>query len=202
MGGGGPWPSPAGAGMQNERKQPDHWQLRFGGMGGQGVVVMGDTIALAGALAGWHVAGSTSYGAQARGGASKADVVLSREPIDFPHVEIPDAMVLVSQEAYDVYTQGDSLPPLVVVDSFVVTPRDLGEDVRQVEVEATPLALEALQNRQGANFVMVGAFLGATGILSVQEVEAAIEAKMRPDWWALNKRALRIGVDAVSALES
>ena len=41
---------------------------------------------------------------QARGGASKADVVLSREPIDFPHVETPDAMVLVSQEAYDVYT--------------------------------------------------------------------------------------------------
>ena len=96
--------------IQRDRAQRDRWQLRFGGMGGQGVVVLGDTIALAGALGGWHAAASTSYGAQARGGASKADVVLSPEPIDFPHVERPDVMVLVSQEAYEAYTVGE-LPP-------------------------------------------------------------------------------------------
>lgn len=173
------------------------WQLRFGGMGGQGVVMLGDTIALAGALADWHAAGSTSYGAQARGGASKSDVVLSREPIDFPHVEQPDALVLVSQEAYDVYTAAEPRPPLVIVDSFVVTPQDFGPDVRQLEIDATGLALDALGNRQGANFVMMGAFLGATGILTLEQVDAAIESKLRSTWWELNKRALRIGQDAV-----
>jgi 2-oxoglutarate ferredoxin oxidoreductase subunit gamma len=168
-------------------------------MGGQGVVVLGDTIALAGALSGWHAAASTSYGAQARGGASKADVVLSREPIDYPHVERPDVMVLVSQEAYEAYTR-EKLPPLVLADSFVVTPRDLGPGVRQVALDATHLALEALGDRQGANFVMMGAFLGATEILTLEEVDAAVEEKMSRRFWELNKRALRIGREAVRAL--
>jgi 2-oxoglutarate ferredoxin oxidoreductase subunit gamma len=176
-----------------------HWQPRFGGMGGQGVVVIGDTIAQAAALAGWHVAGSTSYGAQARGGASKADVVLSREPIDFPHVEQPDVLVLISQEAYDAYTVSAPHPPLVIVDTFVVRPGELAPDVRLVEVNSTGLALEALQDRQGANFVMIGAFLAATGILTLQELDAAIEHKLSQRWWELNKRALRVGFDAVDA---
>ncbi|MFH2008225.1 MAG: 2-oxoacid:acceptor oxidoreductase family protein [bacterium] len=175
------------------------WQLRFGGMGGQGVVVIGDTIAQAAALAGWHVAGSTSYGAQARGGASKADVVLSREPIDFPHVEQPDVLVLISQEAYVAYTASEPHPPLVIVDSFVVHTGELAPGVRLVEVNATGLALDALDNRQGANFVMIGAFLAATGILTVEELDAAIEHKLSRRWWELNKRALRVGFDAVNA---
>lgn len=193
-------PEPGKAKDGQDRGAPrDHWQLRFGGMGGQGVVVLGDTIALAGALSGWHAAASTSYGAQARGGASKADVVLSRSPIDYPHVERPDVMVLVSQEAYEAYTRAP-LPPLVLADAFVVTPRDLGPGVRQVALDATHLALEALGDRQGANFVMMGAFLGATGILTLEEVDAAVEEKMSQRFWELNKRALRIGYEAVQAL--
>jgi 2-oxoglutarate ferredoxin oxidoreductase subunit gamma len=189
----------SGSMSDSDLRQRTRWQLRFGGMGGQGVVVMGDTIALAGALAHWHAAGSTSYGAQARGGASNSDVVLSREPIDFPHVEQPDVLVLVSQEAYEVYTAAEPRPPLVIVDSFVVTTHDLGPGVRQLEVDATQLALDALDNRQGANFVMLGALLGATGILTLEQVDAAIESKLRPGWWDLNKRALRIGHEAVEA---
>ncbi len=181
----------------SESQARSHWQLRFGGMGGQGVVVLGDTIALAGALSGWHAAGSTSYGAQARGGASKSDVVLSRDPIDFPHVEQPDALVLISQEAYDVYTADEPRPPLVIVDSFVVHPTELGPTVRQVEVNATQLAIDTLDNRQGSNFIMMGAFLASTGILTVEEVDAAIEQKMQTRWWELNKRALRAGFEAV-----
>jgi len=184
----------------SEPQARSHWQLRFGGMGGQGVVVIGDTIALAGALTGWHAAGSTSYGAQARGGASKSDVVLSRDPIDFPHVERPDALVLISQEAYEAYTADEPRPPLILVDSFVVHPAALGPDVRLVEINATGLAMDELGNRQGSNFVIMGAFLAATGILTAEAVDAAIEQKMAPHWWELNKRALRVGFDAVGAL--
>ena len=175
----------------------DPWQVRFGGMGGQGVVVLGDTIALAGALAGWHAAGSTSYGAQARGGASKADVVLSREPIDYPHVERPDVLVLVSQEAYDVYTASAPDTPLVLVDGFVVTPRAPGPGVRQVAVNATQIALDGLGNRQGSNFVVLGAFLALTGILTLEQVDAAIQTKMAERWFRSHQRALRLGFEAV-----
>lgn len=185
-----------GAGVSDPADPRSHWQVRFGGMGGQGVVVLGDTIALAGALSGWHAAGSTSYGAQARGGASKADVVLSREPIDYPHVERPDVMVLVSQEAYDVYTAAAPDTPLVLVDGFVVTPRDLDGAVRQVSVNATQIALDELGNRQGSNFVVLGAFLKLTGALTLAQVDAAIETKMAKRWWALNQRALRLGFEA------
>ena len=67
-------------------------------------------------------------------------------------------------------------------------------------LDATHLALEALGDRQGANFVMMGAFLGATGILTLEEVDAAVEEKMGQRFWELNKRALRIGHEAVRTL--
>ena len=60
--------------------------LRFGGLGGQGLVTLGAVLAEAAAAAGLKVAASQSYGSRARGGATRSDVILSAEPIDFPHV--------------------------------------------------------------------------------------------------------------------
>ena len=59
-------------------------EVRFGGLGGQGLVTLGSVLAEAGARRGLRVAASQAYGSAARGGATCADVILSTEPIDFP----------------------------------------------------------------------------------------------------------------------
>jgi len=178
--------------------EPGRWQIRFGGMGGQGVVVLGDTLSLAGALAGWHAAASMSYGAQVRGGASSADVILARDPIDYPHLERADVAVILSQEAYDAYVKGDDLPPVVLYEPRTVNVRELPATTRQIAVDATGLAMDTLKDRQGSNFIMLGALLAFTDVLTIEQVFTAVERKLGKRFWDLNKRAIQLGYETFS----
>ena len=77
-------------------------EVRFAGSGGQGVVLMGVVLGQAAALhAGLFAAQTQSYGAEARGGAARSDVVISSAPIDSPMVTAPDYLVAMCQEALD-----------------------------------------------------------------------------------------------------
>lgn len=173
------------------------WQIRFGGMGGQGVVTLGDTLSYAASLAGWHAAASTVYGAQARGGASRSDVRLSRELIDYPLVESPDVLVVLSREAYHVYCV-EPTPPLIIIDSTVIPPPTPPPSGRVVSVEATRLALEVLGRRQSANFVMLGALVGVTRLLDLEDLVRAVEQRMSPLFNEANRRALEAGISAIA----
>ncbi len=79
--------------------------VRLAGFGGQGIVLAGLLLGEAGTIDGKFVAGSNSYGAQARGSACKAEVILSEEPIDYPHVIVADILVAMSQGAYDLFSR-------------------------------------------------------------------------------------------------
>ena len=81
-------------------------QVRLSGFGGQGVVLAGMLLGEAGVIEGRHVAGSNSYGAQARGSGCKSEVVFSDGPIDFPHVVTADILVAMSQGAYQYVLSG------------------------------------------------------------------------------------------------
>src|SRR5512137_2871188 len=78
-------------------------QVRWSGFGGQGVVLAGVLLGEAGVIDGKYIAGSNSYGAQARGSGCKSEIVFSNEPIDFPHLITADILVAMSQGAYDLY---------------------------------------------------------------------------------------------------
>jgi len=80
-------------------------QVRFGGFGGQGIVLAGLLLGQAATFEGKFVAGSNSYGVAARGAACRSEVVISEDPIDFPQVTIPDIVVVMSQRAYDLFSR-------------------------------------------------------------------------------------------------
>ena len=75
-------------------------ELRIGGFGGQGVILAGIILGKAACLFDKNEAVQTqSYGPEARGGASKCEVVISDEKIDYPKVQSPDILVAMSHEA-------------------------------------------------------------------------------------------------------
>ena len=168
-------------------------QIRLSGFGGQGVVLAGLLLGEAGVADGRYVAGSNSYGAQARGSGCKAEVVFSDAPIDFPHLTTADILVAMSQGSYDQYC-ADMRPEtgLILYDQSQVAPKkDLA--VRQVGIPATESALKKLKNKQVANIVLLGALIELTGVVSTEAIERAMEKHVNERFRRLNLEALEAG---------
>ncbi len=82
----------------------ERYELRLAGKGGQGMVLAGQILATAAAVYdGKEAVQSQSYGPEARGGASKSEVIIANEPIDYPKVISADLLLVMSQEACDTY---------------------------------------------------------------------------------------------------
>jgi len=175
-------------------------EVRFGGLGGQGLVTLGAVLADAGARAGLHVAASQSYGSRARGGATRSDVILSAGPIDFPHVHHPDLLVVLAKEAYDLYAPDVRPGGAILADEFFVHGVDERQGLSQHLLPGTALALEQLDSRVAANFVMLGAVLGFSRIVDAEHVRASMAELVAARFLELNVRALGLGLEQGHAL--
>jgi 2-oxoglutarate ferredoxin oxidoreductase subunit gamma len=169
-------------------------EVRFGGLGGQGLVTLGAVLAEAGARRGLCVAASQSYGSAARGGATCADVILSAEPIDFPHVVRPEWLIVLAQEAYDLYAPTVPEGGTILLDSFFVRSCDR-PSIRQHAVSCTGIAIEKTGSPMAANFVMLGVLVGCSELVGIDEVEAAIGNLNIERYQELNLKALSIGFE-------
>jgi 2-oxoglutarate ferredoxin oxidoreductase subunit gamma len=163
----------------------------LGGFGGQGVVLAGILLGHAAVIDGRWVSGSNSYGAQARGSACEAEVVLSDSPLDFPHVLEADILVALSQGAYDRFAQETKPGGLVIYDSQLVRPGDFGLCHRPIS--ATEAAIRELGNKQVANIVMLGALTALTRVVSRRSMESAISEHIPPRFMEINLQALKRG---------
>ncbi|NLH86708.1 MAG: 2-oxoacid:ferredoxin oxidoreductase subunit gamma, partial [Firmicutes bacterium] len=96
-------------------------EIRLSGYGGQGLILAGIILAEAAMRDGYEVVQSQSYGPEARGGASRAEVIISDEPIDYPKVTSPDILLLMSDQACKRFAGSVCEGGTVIVDSGLVT---------------------------------------------------------------------------------
>ncbi len=174
---------------------PEITQVRITGFGGQGVVLAGVLLGEAGVIDGKQIAGSNSYGAQARGSGCKSEVVFSRGRIDFPHLTAVDILLAMSQGAYDLnWRDVREEGGMILYDCNLVRPQE-GLRVRQVGLPCTELALRKLKNKQVANLIFLGALVEMTKIVSRQAIRKAIVRHVGHEFRSLNLRALQIGME-------
>lgn len=168
-------------------------EVRFGGSGGQGVILMGVILAMAGARDHRFVVQTQSYGPEARGGYSRSDVIISDSQIDYPEVEQADLLVALSQAAADEYTRVLRSDGVLVYDSENVTavPPFKGE---QFGIPFTRLALEETGRRQTANILTLGAVAGITGVVTTESLRKAMLVMVPAGTEEMNSKALARGL--------
>ena len=170
-------------------------QMRLSGFGGQGVVLAGALLGQAGAIDGKHVAGSNSYGAQARGSGCKSEIVFSNRPIDFPHLTTADILIAMSQGAYNMYFKDvKDGSGLILYDQGQVVPKE-DLSVKQIGIPATEQAFKRLNNKQAANIVFLGALIELTKIVSPKAIRKAIQTHVSGSFRDLNLKALETGME-------
>jgi 2-oxoglutarate ferredoxin oxidoreductase subunit gamma len=176
-------------------------QVRVSGSAGQGSILCGVMLAQAAASAGRVVAQSARYGAAVRSGSATANVVISKDPIDYPHVEDPDILILMSQTVYDDFEPEMTESTVVIYDPFFVVPRDK-PGVEQYGIGATQGAIEAFGKTQGANVIALGALSELTGVITLENLKHEIETGPTKRFKDSNLKAMNIGVElAVAAKE-
>ncbi len=170
-------------------------QVRISGLGGQGVVLAGLLLGQAGVLEGKNIAGSNSYGAQARGSGCKSEIVFSDGPISYPHLTIADILVAMSQGAYDLYFRDvREESGFILYDEGLVKPKE-GLKMKQRGVPATEYGMKELKNKQVANIIILGVLVEITKIVSPQVLQKAIGLYINERFRNLNFKAFRLGME-------
>jgi 2-oxoglutarate ferredoxin oxidoreductase subunit gamma len=168
-------------------------QIRIGGYGGQGIVLAGMLLGKAASLFdGKEAVFTQSYGPEARGGASCADVVISDEPVDYPLVTQPDILVVLFQEAYTRFKASLRPGGLLILESELVHPEE--GDAEALAVPATRIA-EEVGHRITTNVVVLGYVVGKSGVVTQEAAEEAIRTTVRPKTIDLNLKAFRAGYE-------
>lgn len=173
-------------------KWPDPVQVQLSGSGGQGIILAGIILAAASIGDGFHVIQTQSYGPEARGGASVAEVIIGSEPIDYPHVEKADILLALTEQACNKYLPKISEKALVILDAQLV------ETVPKTRATVLKLSIvQTARNEIGkevvANIVALGALNSAAGLVSWPSLEQAVMERVPAEFFELNKKALAAG---------
>jgi len=175
------------------------YELRFSGAGGQGLILAGVIMAEAAAIYdGKQAVQSQSYGPEARGGASKSEVIISDGPVDYPKATVVDALLALTQEACDKYSHDLKEGGVLLVDSDLVKRLPQGK-FKTVSFPIINTAKNEVGREIVANIVALGAMVALTGVVTKESAEKAVLSRVPEAFIELNKKAFQTGYDKALA---
>ena len=181
-------------GTRSGGSQGGRYEIRLSGSGGQGLILAGVILAeAAGIYDGRFVAQTQSYGPEARGGVSRADVIISDEEIDYPKAMRLDMLVAMNQKSCNEYFPVLKPGGVLLVDSTFVleVPTE-----RAVTIPFTQIAREKTGKEFVANIVFLGALTEFCPAVSRSAMEAAVLGRVPKGTEDLNRAALEAGREA------
>lgn len=170
--------------------------VMFAGFGGQGIMLIGQMVAYAGMGEGKQVSWLPSYGPEMRGGTAYCSVVVSDEPIGSPVNRNPSCCVVMNRPSLEKFAPKVKSGGLLVVNSSLIPITSERDDIDELLVPCNELAIE-LGTGKAANMVVLGAFVGRTGVVTLESLDKLVEKQFakKPKFIPLNKKALRVGVE-------
>jgi 2-oxoglutarate ferredoxin oxidoreductase subunit gamma len=175
------------------------YSIRLSGAGGHGLIQAARIIAEAAAIYdNKNASESCSYGPEARGSASRAEIIVSDEPIDYPRVEKADFLVALTQQAYDKYISDVKPGARILVDSQIRLPSDIAE----ASVFSIPL-LDMAERECGkssmVNIIALGFFAGVNDVIAEKSIRQAMLGRIPKNSETSYMRAFEVGLTAVPA---
>lgn len=186
---------------KNEKKNlDDRYEIRLSGSGGQGLILAGVILATAiGVGDGKNAVQTQSYGPEARGGASRADVVISEGEIYYPKTMKLDLLLALTQEACDKYYPDMKEGGTLIIDSNLVTQIPTK---RYYGFPFIRLAKEEIGQVMVANVIALGAITELTGIVSKESIKEAVLARAPRGTEEKNKKALELGFSIAKKMKN
>jgi 2-oxoglutarate ferredoxin oxidoreductase subunit gamma len=166
------------------------------GFGGQGILLIGKMLAYAGMNEGKEVSWLPSYGPEMRGGTCNCTVVISDTTVGSPVIQSPRAVVAMNLPSLEKFEPGVRPGGTLLINTSLIERRSERDDITVVEVPANQIA-NSLGNPRGANMVALGAYVGATDAVALDQVERVVRETFaaKPSLIAVNLEALHQGYE-------
>ncbi len=178
----------------------EQFEVTLAGFGGQGIMTAGQLLAYSGMRAGKQVVWLPSYGPEMRGGTAYCTVVISDVRIGSPIINSPRGLCVFNRPSFDKFEPRLRSGGLLVINSSLITATSERTDITQLLVPANEIALK-LGSPKSVNVVMLGAFIGATGLIDFEVVKQTVSDKMgyKKDLLETNLEALKQGRDLATS---
>lgn len=174
------------------------YEIRLSGAGGQGLILIGKILAEAAAIYDEkNATQSQSYGPEARGGASRSEVIISDGDIDYPKATNIDFLLAMTQEAVDKYSNDVKDGGIILVDDNYVKNLPQG-NFKVYNFPMTNIAEEKIGKKIVANIVALGAISELSGIISQNAIISAIRARVPRGTEESNIMAFELGRQLVT----
>lgn len=167
-------------------------ELRLTGSGGQGLILAGIILAESVIKNGFNAVQSQSYGPEARGGASKSEVIISDKDINYPKVNSPDLLLCLTQKSFDKYAKNIKKKSILLVDSCV----NIGDNIYTDFCYKIPIintAKEKIGKQMVSNIVALGAIKELVEDIKDESLKQAILARVPQGSENLNIKAFNEG---------
>jgi len=170
-------------------------RIVFSGSGGQGVITAAILLAEAAVLyEGLEATQSQSYGPEARGGATRSDVIITDRPIRFPKVIQPNILICLTQESYNKFCGIIRPGGMLLTDSrFVTTERKV--DARQFELPMFRTVMDKIGKPIVFNIFMLGTLIGLTDLMRAESIMKVLEKRIPSHFLEMNRKALELGLE-------
>ena len=173
----------------------ERFRILFSGSGGQGVITASILLAEAAVLHdGLNAVQTQAYGPEARGGATRADVIISDREIRFPKVTQPNILICLTQQAYNKFSEAIRPGGLLLIDShFVKEERNV--DARQMAIGMYKAVMEEIKNPIVFNICVLGTLIGLTDLLRPDSIVKVLETKIPSELLEINLKAFDLGLN-------
>ncbi len=175
-------------------------EVKFAGFGGQGIMMAGKLLTLAGMEEGKHVVWIPSYGPEMRGGTAYCTVVIANRPIGSPIVNNPQQLVVMNRPSLEKFGPMIKSDGLIITNSSLIHITSGRNDVTEVLVPCNQIAND-VGNTKGANMVALGAYVACAKVVSMEVTEKIVKQEFakKPKFIDVNILALRNGAEAALA---
>ncbi|MBN2122708.1 MAG: 2-oxoacid:acceptor oxidoreductase family protein [Deltaproteobacteria bacterium] len=169
-------------------------RIIFSGSGGQGVITASIILAEAAVIQEeLNAVQSQAYGPEARGGATRADVIIDDQPIRFPKVNQPNILICLTQEAYNKFCGIIRPGGLLLIDTHFVKYPQRKVDARQFSLDMYRTVMDEIGRPIVFNICVLGAMLGLNPVVRPSSVLEVLKSKIPSDFVEMNQKALDIG---------
>jgi 2-oxoglutarate ferredoxin oxidoreductase subunit gamma len=167
----------------------------FSGSGGQGVITAAIILAEAAVLyENLTAVQAQSYGPEARGGATRSDIIIADSPIYFPKVTQPNILVCLTQQAYAGFSPIIRPGGMLLTDSrYVKTEKKV--EARQLSLPMYDTVMEKIGKPIVFNIFMLGTLIGLSPLVRPESIMKVLEKQIPPAFLDMNKKALDLGLE-------
>ena len=167
-----------------------YYEIRLSGAGGQGLGLAGRVFSEAAIDSGYDVCQTQSYGPEARGGASRTDIIISKKEILYPNCRDLDILLAMNQESADKFGKSVRDDGIILVDTTFVNQIPEG---KVYEYSLTSMSIEEFKTPMAANIIAVGMLASLTRLFTLDAWIRAMKERVPRRFIKMNLKAFELG---------